>query len=160
MKDFRAESIQVPSNWFVEMLNLEAALNNQTIAMKDSLGVEGAQRETLHESVELSGWDILMYFETCLSTPEVSSAIKKQVPYYYREFGEDSPDPAWGRIRGGFLRWWVLTRFKVNVETYSKMQTLYTICTADAFVEYFQSGSIKLAYNTIHEKMIRNNFRH
>jgi len=155
MSGSRTQPIQVPSDWFVEMLRLEDAQYNQTTALNDKSGPKAAQQDILKESVTLSRQDVLTFFETCLATPEVSSAIERQVPYYYREPGDELPDAESGRIRGGFLRWWILTQLNVSAETFTKVQMVYTMYTANAFVEYFQSGRIKNAYDILHENMER-----
>ena len=157
MTDFvRAKSINVPNDWEVQHFQKYWAMREEATASIEKLGREefATQMDKVLPIIFLRD-DFYIFFETALSVPEVAEAIQNQVPYYYREPGDEEPDPKWGSLRVNFEQWWVMTHFDDNIWLghLELMTSRYMIVVFRAFVEYFTSGDVEKSYQIIAEKL-------
>ena len=154
MDDFRVKPIDVPEDWHYQSLDLVARLTEQTRAKIEALGYDGneAEAEAVKTPIVISELDILEYFETLLSVPEVADARKKLVPWFYADPTLVLTNPEWAEINRSFRKWWLLTRFDLNGWGMTKIDPYYSGATTEALNDYFQNGDIISAYQKINEK--------
>lgn len=146
MGDFRVSPVAVPDDWYMQMLELQAKVDQQYRDLRLKLGKEEGARKAKEESIVLLLDDVLAYFETVLATPEVLSSKKLLAQHWEKDLAGPDPDPDLVALNGGFLNWWIFSRFSVNYLSAGKLRRLYTLATFDAFNYYLSKSDIEGAY--------------
>jgi len=156
----RPDPIKVPKGWYTDVLELESEVYANVERLEGNItnDVEAFLEEK--KSLVLSRDDIEVYFETSIINKQIAKAWKVFSPYFFAGLYATVPDSEAhyvDQIRW-FLKWWLITRFKINLHDLSTLRAAYSLATDRAIANYFHTGDIEASYELMREECDRLGF--
>ena len=124
----RSMSIQIPEDWEKIGLTLYNRVHEEEHIKARELGMMSLPADALEPVPVIEDNSYYEYFETILSFSELYEARKKLVNNYVTKENIPPEDLKYSRYYHNFRRWWVLSRYDVDMNGYQLLDFRYSTC--------------------------------
>ena len=154
----RSMSIQIPEDWEKIGLTLYNRVKKEGHIKARELGMMSLPADALEPVPVIEDNSYYEYFETILSFSELYEARKKLVNNYVTKENIPPEDLKYSRYYHNFRRWWVLSRYDVDMNGYQLLDFRYSTVCEPALNVFIVTGEAAFAYHVMNKKIRFSNF--